>query len=112
VHVTHQGEPHPKGFSAVIVSTSCGRIDGETREMVIDSAIDYCKGKTPKLFVGECPDPVDPKVPPATDLGEEKPGNAPEETSPAAVGSASSTPATAESAGVGSQSDTPVTPAS
>lgn len=58
VHVTHEGQPHPKGWNAVIVSHSGDRIDGAQRQQIIDSAVDYCKGKKPVLSVEDYKEPV------------------------------------------------------
>lgn len=46
VVVKHVGEPHPRGFSAVIESfKGVERIDGERRGQITDAAIDFAKDK-------------------------------------------------------------------
>lgn len=53
VEVTHQGEPHPKGWSGVVVHHEGDRIDGHTRAVAVDAAIDYCRGMPTRLKVEE-----------------------------------------------------------
>lgn len=75
VMVYHQGQPHPKGFSAEIMSINgAERVSGELTNQIKDSAIDFCKDKAPSLscefITGKNEKPADPLVPPAGSTGD------------------------------------------
>lgn len=54
VKVAQQGTPHPKGFTAAIDHTvGPMSLDGATRQVVEDEAIDFVKGKKTSMRVEE-----------------------------------------------------------